>query len=115
MAYSLTRSIAFYLPLVWFASRIDGSTTVYAAIAASNGLAGLVIAVESIRRVRRLGTDKEGQAAQSPGKSWSEGVQRHGGLFGANGGRWLQVTNSACSEYSVCESMDEGIRCRFSL
>lgn len=55
LAYSLTRTAFFYVPLVWIASRIDGSTTVYLAIAAANGLAGGAIAFESIRRIRRLG------------------------------------------------------------
>jgi putative MATE family efflux protein len=54
LGYSLTRIAAFYVPLVWIAARIDGSTTVYTAIAVANGLAGLVVAFDSIRQIRRL-------------------------------------------------------------
>lgn len=63
LTYSLTRTILFYVPLVWIASRLDGATTVFTAIAVANGLAGLVVAFESIRRVRRLaGSDEGGRA-----------------------------------------------------
>lgn len=55
LGYSLARTALFYVPLVWIASRLDGSTTVYAAIAAANVLAGLLIAADSLARVRRLG------------------------------------------------------------
>lgn len=71
LAYSLTRTIIFYVPMVWIASRIDGSITVYTAIAADNVLAGLVVAFESIRRIRRLAGSREGRKAVrclSPGQ-----------------------------------------------
>ena len=48
LAYSLSRTMVFYVPLVWIASRIDGSTTVYGAISAANALAGIAIAVHSL-------------------------------------------------------------------
>jgi putative MATE family efflux protein len=54
LAYSLTRIALFYVPLVWMASRLDGTTTVFTAIAIANGLAGIVIAFESTHRVRLL-------------------------------------------------------------
>ena len=54
LGYSLTRTLVFYVPLVWIASRVDGSTTVYGAIAAANALAGLLIALDSLLRIRRL-------------------------------------------------------------
>ena len=57
LGYSLTRTAVFYVPLVWIASRVDGSTTVYAAIAVANALAGLLVAADSLFRVRRLATD----------------------------------------------------------
>lgn len=63
LAYSLTRTALFYVPLVWIASRIDGSTTVYTAIAVANMLAGAVIAIDSIRRIRGLASDLEGREA----------------------------------------------------
>ncbi|MFP4334151.1 MAG: MATE family efflux transporter [Wenzhouxiangella sp.] len=54
LGYSLTRTAVFYVPLVWIASRLDGSATVYAAIAVANVLAGILVAVDSLHRVRRL-------------------------------------------------------------
>jgi Na+-driven multidrug efflux pump len=54
LGYSLIRTLVFYVPLVWIASRLDGSTTVYGAIAAANALAGLLIATDSLLRIRRL-------------------------------------------------------------
>ena len=57
LGYSLTRTAVFYVPLVWIASRVDGATTVYAAIAVANALAGLLVAADSLFRVRRLATD----------------------------------------------------------
>lgn len=54
LAYSLTRTAVFYVPLVWIASRLDGSNTVYIAIASANALAGILIAIDSLYRVRRL-------------------------------------------------------------
>ena len=65
LVYSLTRTALFYVPMEWLASRIDGSTTVYIAIAAANSLAGLVVAFESIRRIRRLAGNNEERAARS--------------------------------------------------
>lgn len=59
LGYSLTRTLIFYVPLVWMASRIDGSTTVYIAIAVANSLAGLAVAFDSIRRIRRLAGGEE--------------------------------------------------------
>jgi putative MATE family efflux protein len=59
LAYSLTRTALFYIPLVWIASQIDGSTTVFTAIAVANGFAGLMVAFESIRRVRHLAASTE--------------------------------------------------------
>lgn len=56
LVYSLTRTAVFYVPMVWIASRVDGSTTVYGAIAVANALAGLVVAGDSLRRIRRLAT-----------------------------------------------------------
>ncbi|NKI35982.1 MATE family efflux transporter [Wenzhouxiangella sp. XN79A] len=53
LGYSLTRILVFYVPLVWIASRIDGSGTVYLAVAIANALAGLAIAVHSLRWLRR--------------------------------------------------------------
>jgi len=54
LGYSLTRTAVFYVPLVWVASRVEGSSTVYAAIASANVLAGLIVAADSLFRVRRL-------------------------------------------------------------
>lgn len=68
LAYSLTRTALFYVPMVWVASRIDGSTTVYTAIAVANGLGGLVVAFESIRRIRRLARNNSGREAMPAGK-----------------------------------------------
>lgn len=68
LGYSLTRTAVFYVPLVWIASRVDGSTTVYAAIAAANGLAGLIVAADSLFRVRRLAVDAEMPEAARSGK-----------------------------------------------
>jgi len=53
LGYSLTRILVFYVPLVWIASRIDGSRTVYLAVAIANALAGLAIAVHSLRLLGR--------------------------------------------------------------
>lgn len=53
LGYSLTRTAVFYVPLVWIASRIDGSVMLYAAIAVANGIAGLAIAWHSIGWIRR--------------------------------------------------------------
>lgn len=53
LSYSLTRIAVFYVPMVWIASRIDGSETVYMAIAAANGLAGIAIAWHSLRWLKR--------------------------------------------------------------
>jgi putative MATE family efflux protein len=55
LGYSLTRTALFYVPLVWIASRMDGSTTVYASIAIANTLAGALVAADSLLRVKRLG------------------------------------------------------------
>lgn len=60
LGYSLTRTMVFYVPLVWIASRLDGSQTVYYAIAVANALAGLTIAAHSLwvlRRVERSASD----------------------------------------------------------
>lgn len=61
LSYSLTRTAVFYVPLVWIASRVDGSTTVYGAIALANALAGLLVAVDSLFRVRRLANARDGR------------------------------------------------------
>jgi Na+-driven multidrug efflux pump len=53
LGYSLTRILLFYVPLVWIASRIDGSRTVYLAVAIANALAGLAIAAHSLRLLGR--------------------------------------------------------------
>jgi len=63
LAYSLTRTAVFYVPLVWIAARVDGSTTVYGAIAIANALAGLLIGAESLFRVRRLAAGRGGHPA----------------------------------------------------
>lgn len=68
LGYSLTRTAVFYVPLVWIASRIDGSTTVYAAIAVANGLAGALVAAESLYRVRRLAGNTGEAGAARPGR-----------------------------------------------
>lgn len=54
LCYSLTRTAVCYVPLVWVASRLDGATTVYAAIAVANALAGILVAADSLFRIRRL-------------------------------------------------------------
>lgn len=54
LGYSLTRALIFYVPLVWAASRIDGSRTVYLAIAAANALAGFTIAGHSLWILKRI-------------------------------------------------------------
>lgn len=66
LGYSLTRTAVFYVPLVWIASRVDGSTTVYAAIAVANALAGLLVAADSLVRIRRLAKDAAHQQAGPP-------------------------------------------------
>jgi len=68
LVYSLTRTALFYVPLVWIASRIDGSTTVYTAIAVANALAGIVVAFASTRRIRRLAGNEAGRTAVSVGQ-----------------------------------------------
>jgi len=67
LGYSLTRTAVFYVPLVWIASRMDGSTTVYVAIAAANASAGLLVAVDSLFRVRRLAGSAGPQRTAQPG------------------------------------------------
>lgn len=71
LGYSLMRNIGLYVPLVWFASRLDGSTTVYWAIAVANGLAGLLIAFHSLywlrHAERRFGVTSADDAAVHPG------------------------------------------------
>ena len=57
LGYSLTRTLGFYVPLVWIASRIDGSQTVYIAIAVANALGGIAIAWHSLSWLKR--TDSE--------------------------------------------------------
>lgn len=52
LAYSLTRTAGLYVPLVWLASRLDGSTSVFWAVAIANGLAGLLIAAHSLYWLR---------------------------------------------------------------
>ena len=52
LGYSLTRTAGLYVPLVWIASRLDGSTTVFWAVAIANGLAGVVIAAHSLYWLR---------------------------------------------------------------
>jgi putative MATE family efflux protein len=54
LAYSLTRILVFYVPLVWIASRLDGSGTVFVAVAIANVLAGVVIAAHALRSLRRF-------------------------------------------------------------
>lgn len=67
LGYSLTRTLVFYVPAVSIASRVDGSTTVYAAIAGANIAAGFCIAVHAVGALRgRLGT---GGDAVRPGPS----------------------------------------------
>lgn len=67
LGYSLTRTAVFYVPLVWIASRMDGSTTVYVAIAAANALAGLLVAAESLFRVDRLAGTEDARETAQPG------------------------------------------------
>ena len=66
LGYSLTRIAVFYVPMVWIASRIDGSATVYAAIAAANGLGGIAIAWHSLswlKKAEERGLDEPGDGA----------------------------------------------------
>jgi putative MATE family efflux protein len=53
LGYSLTRTALFYVPAVWIAARLDGSTTVYVGIALANLAAGSFVAVHSIVTLRR--------------------------------------------------------------
>jgi len=68
LSYSLTRTAVFYVPLVWFGSRMDGSTTVYGAIAVANALAGLLVAADSLYRIRRLAQNSVDQQAARSGR-----------------------------------------------
>src|SRR6056297_137658 len=68
LGYSLTRTAVFYVPLVWLGSRMDGSTTVYGAIAVANALAGLLVATESLFRIRRLARESDGSEMSKPGE-----------------------------------------------
>ena len=52
LGYSLTRILVFYVPLVWIASRLDGSGTVYLAVAIANALAGTAIVAHSLKLLR---------------------------------------------------------------
>ena len=63
LCYSLTRTAVCYVPLVWLASSLDGSTTVYVAIAIANALAGILVAVDSLVRIPRLAVLQAPQAA----------------------------------------------------
>jgi putative MATE family efflux protein len=67
LSYSLTRTAVFYVPAVWIASRFDGSTTVYTAIAFANLAAGALVAVHSVTVLRRsMGPDRSDERAAAP-------------------------------------------------
>ncbi|MBY6205330.1 MATE family efflux transporter [Halomonas denitrificans] len=74
LSYSLTRIAVFYVPMVWIASRIDGSETVYAAIAAANGLAGIAIAWHSLRWLKKA--EQQGLAEDADGDRSEGGSDR---------------------------------------
>ncbi|MGB0513672.1 MAG: MATE family efflux transporter, partial [Wenzhouxiangellaceae bacterium] len=65
LGYSLTRIAVFYVPLVWAASRIDGSKTVYIAIAIANALAGIAIALHSLYWLKRAQRQRETSLADA--------------------------------------------------
>ena len=68
LSYSLTRTAVFYVPLVWLGSRLDGSTMVYGAIGLANALAGVLVAADSLFRIRRIAGNAEGQEAALTGE-----------------------------------------------
>lgn len=85
LAYSLTRIAVFYVPMVWVASRIDGSETVYTAIAVANGLGGIAIAWHSLSwlkkaeaRARVETADSDGHGRQGQGGDRTQQDERAG-------------------------------------